>query len=119
MMVANPVFASDSVQHELTRADYHGTVVWSWQQALLAKGIDRQLARSDLPAPTREHLAAAKAALWGAIRGAPEMVTSELWSWDVTDGHWRVVPFGQGAKDADESDAAQLWSTVYLAIPAP
>jgi glycogen debranching enzyme len=119
IMVANPVFASEAVKHELTRADYHGTVVWSWQQALLAKGIDRQLARTDLPAATRTHLAAAQHALWGAIRGAPEMVTSELWSWEVTDGHWRVVPFGQGAADADESDAAQLWSTVYLAIPAP
>ncbi len=119
IVVANPVFAPEALQRTFTRGDYHGTVVWSWQQALLAKGLDRQLARTDLPAATMTRLAAAKQALWTAIRGAPEMVTSELWSWAVTDGRWRVVPFGQGAADADESDAAQLWSTAYLAIPAP
>jgi hypothetical protein len=119
IVVANPVFAPEALQRTFTRGDYHGTVVWSWQQALLAKGLDRQLARTDVPAATRTRLAAAKQALWTAIRGAPEMVTSELWSWAVTAGRWRVVPFGQGAADADESDAAQLWSTAYLAIPAP
>jgi len=27
-----------------------------------------------------------------------------------------VVPFGAAAADVDESDAAQLWSTAYLAV---
>jgi len=98
IMVANPAFAPEALQRKITRADYHGTVVWSWQQALLAKGIDRQLARTDVPAATKTRLTAAKQALWTAIRGAPDMVTSELWSWDVTDGHWRVVPFGQARR---------------------
>jgi hypothetical protein len=47
------------------------------------------------------------------------MSTSELWSWRVDAGIWHVVPFGQGATEADESDAVQLWSTVYLAVPQP
>jgi hypothetical protein len=34
-------------------------------------------------------------------------------------GGFRIAPFGANAADADESNAAQLWSTVYLAIPAP
>ncbi len=119
IVVANPAYGSDELRREFTRADYHGTVIWSWQQALLAEGIDRQLARTDLPATTRAALEAAKRALWSAIRGAPDMVTSELWSWEVANGTWRVVPFGQGAADADESDAIQLWSTVYLAVPPP
>jgi hypothetical protein len=29
------------------------------------------------------------------------------------------VPFGQRSGDADESNAAQLWSTLYLAIASP
>jgi hypothetical protein len=119
IVVANPVFASAELQHVLDRSAYHGTVVWSWQQAMLAEGIDRQLARGDLPASTRDALAAAKRALWSAIRGAPSMTTSELWSWAINGDAWRVVPFGQGAADADESDAIQLWSTVFLAVPAP
>jgi len=116
IVVANPVFASSDAQHELGRTAYHGTVIWSWQQAMLAEGLDRQLARTDLPAPTRAALELAKRALWSAIRAAPEMTTSELWSWSVSGGTWRVAPFGQTAADADESDAVQLWSTVYLAI---
>jgi hypothetical protein len=35
------------------------------------------------------------------------------------DGHYRVAPFGADQADADESNAAQLWSTVYLAIARP
>jgi hypothetical protein len=119
IVVANPVFASPELQRELDRGAYHGTVIWSWQQAMLAEGIDRQLARRDLPASTLDALTSAKRALWTAIRGAPSMTTSELWSWTITNGTWHVVPFGQGAADADESDAVQLWSTVFLAVPPP
>ena len=119
IVVANPAFASTDLQRELARTAYHGAVIWSWQQAMLAEGLDRQLARTELPAATRSALRAAKRALWTAIRGAPNMTTSELWSWTTSGGTWRVVPFGQSAADADESDAIQLWSTVYLAIPPP
>lgn len=119
IVVANPVFASKATQRDFPRSAYHGIVIWSWQQAMLAEGLDRQLARGDLPAPTRSALVEAKRALWSAIRGAPGMTTSELWSWTTEGGAWRVAPFGQGVSDADESDAAQLWSTVYLAITPP
>jgi cytochrome b involved in lipid metabolism len=30
-----------------------------------------------------------------------------------------TAPFGQNRGDADESNAAQLWSTVYLAVRRP
>ena len=47
-----------------------------------------------------------------------ELRSSELWSWRYTDdGRYEPVPFGQSGGDVDESNAAQLWSTVYLAIP--
>jgi hypothetical protein len=44
------------------------------------------------------------------------MNNSELWSWSFNAGHYRVAPFGAAVADADESNAAQLWSTVYLAV---
>jgi hypothetical protein len=34
------------------------------------------------------------------------------------DGRFEPAPFGQNTGDVDESNAAQLWSTVYLGIPA-
>ncbi|HJR74102.1 MAG TPA: hypothetical protein VJ806_10745 [Luteimonas sp.] len=119
MVVANPVYADTRVAAGFGRNAYHGTVVWSWQQALLAAGLVRQLRREDLPSDVRSQLHDAQRRLWDAIDDASAMRTSELWSWSYADGRYRAEPFGQSAGDADESNAAQLWSTVYLAIPRP
>jgi hypothetical protein len=119
LLVANPAHASAGVRARLGRNAYHGTVVWAWQQAVLAAGLERQLARTDLPAPLRAQLVAARTQLWRAIDGAREVRTSELWSWSQTQGRYRVEPFGQRGGDADESNAAQLWSTVFLALRPP
>lgn len=115
LLVANPVFADRETQARFTSADYHGTVVWSWQQAMLAAGLDRQLARNDLSPSLRARLSAARTQLWSVIDAAEALRTSELWSWSYRDGIYRAVPFGQQGRHADESNAAQLWSTVYLA----
>ncbi|MGN6738352.1 hypothetical protein [Dyella sp.] len=119
MFVANPAFATAAEQARFTPGAYHGTVVWSWQQALTAAGLARQLARTDLPAATRRNLQGAQACLWQAIDATRDMSNSELWSWRYADGRYQVAAFGASGKDADESNAAQLWSTVYLAIPEP
>jgi SSS family transporter len=121
VVVANPAYADDARMRELfSREHYHGSVVWSWQQALLASGLARQLARGDLDSDTRAALERSRAALWRAIDAARDVKTSELWSWDHDPGSgWEVVPFGQGSGHLSESNAAQLWSTVYLAIPRP
>jgi len=119
VVVANPVYATRAIQARLTRSAYHGTVVWSWQQAVLAAGLQRQLQRQDLPPSLKEHLRGAQTKLWAAIHAAHTMRNSELWSWSFARGQFEVAPFGANAADADESNAAQLWSTVYLAIPPP
>ena len=94
-------------------------MVWSWQQALLAAGLERQLARTDLPAATRKVLTQAQDDLWRVIKAARAVQSSELWSWAFDKGAYHVVAFGAGKKDVDESNAAQLWSTVYLAVQPP
>ena len=119
VVVANPVYAAPALQGKLTRSAYHGTVVWSWQQAVLAAGLRRQVHREDLPPSLKEHLRAAQTELWRAIGAAHNMRNSELWTWNFEQGRFEIAPFGANASDADESNAAQLWSTVYLAIPAP
>ena len=119
MLVANPTFCAPSLQARFNRNAYHGTVVWSWQQALFAAGLERQLQRRDLAPAVRTHLVAAQQFLWSAINATRSMNNSELWSWSFAAGHYRVAPFGAAAVDADESNAAQLWSTVYLALRPP
>ena len=138
VMVANPAFAAadfsvvdpklrdepdDDVSTPLrelfTSAHYHGTVVWSWQQALLAAGLRRQLERTDLSSATRRELSRAECALWQAIDATRAQGTGELWSWVPRDGRAETRAFGAGADDVDESNAIQLWSTVYLAVQKP
>ena len=116
IVVANPALASAALQREFTRFAYHGTVVWSWQQALLAAGIERQLQRADLPEPTRALLTRARDEVWSVIEKSKALRTSELWSWSFASGQFHLEPFGRPGTDVDESNAAQLWSTVYLGI---
>jgi hypothetical protein len=119
MVVANPAFADAGIKARFTNHAYHGTVIWSWQQALFAAGLDRQLARSDLPPVAKERLLATQQTLWRAISAAKSVQSSELWSWSFEHGRYHIAPFGSRDTDADESNAAQLWSSVYLAIKAP
>ena len=119
MLVANPAFAGAAIQRRFSANAYHGTVVWSWQQALVAAGLARQLDRRDLSAPTRAALAQAQACLWDGIEATRAVQSSELWSWRYAGGRYQVVPFGSAGADVDESNAAQLWSTVYLALRRP
>ncbi len=120
MVVANPAFVTDPKLRDLfSRGHYHGAVVWSWQQAMLAAGLARQLARSDLPLATVTTLAQAEQALWTVIDATAEQRTGELWTWDVKDRRIVLAPFGQGAGHTDESNAVQLWSTVYLGVKRP
>jgi glycogen debranching enzyme len=117
LLVANPAFAGRETQSRFSNTAYHGTVVWSWQQAMLAAGLDRQLARTDLSVAVRAHLVAARSQLWSAIDAAGALRTSELWSWSFANGRYHIEPFGKRGADVDESNAAQLWSTVFLGIP--
>ncbi|HEY5924264.1 MAG TPA: hypothetical protein VIV11_21450, partial [Kofleriaceae bacterium] len=119
IVVANAFAADDSVRAIMGREKYHGALVWSWQQALLAAGLDRQLARPDLPASTRTALEAAERELWRVIDAMATQRTGELWTWEPKDGRISYVPFGQQGGHADESNAVQLWSTVYLGVRKP
>ncbi len=116
LLVANPAFAPPAVQALFTQHAYHGTVVWSWQQAVLAAGLERQLRRADLGAGLRAQLAAARKRLWAVIEHARALQASELWTWQFANGRYRVVPFEPQTGAVTGSDAAQLWSTTFLAV---
>jgi len=119
MLVANPVFAAPETQAKFGPNAYHGTVIWSWQQALAAAGLARQLSRANLSADLRHRLVLAQSCLWDGIEATRTVQSSELWSWRHSGGRYTVVAFGATGGDADESNAAQLWSTVYLALHRP
>jgi len=119
LVVANPAYAEKDVWPRFDKNAYHGTVVWAWQQAVMTAGLQRQLRRNDLPSVTRASLLKAQTRLWQVIQAADAVRTSELWSWSYADGRYRVEPFGAQGAHEDESNAAQLWSTVFLALAPP
>lgn len=118
LVVADPAYAADDLEPLFGRTRYHGTVIWSWQQAMLAAGISRQLSRRDLTASARDSLTRAHTRLKAALAASHDMRGSELWSWSQSDGRYSVERFGQRQEDETESNAAQLWSTVHL-VPFP
>lgn len=119
IVVANGGYLTDGRLRSWFGNDrYHGAVIWSWQQALLAAGLARQLTRTDLTPATRSALVAAQKALWQVITTTRAASTGEQWSWKLDHGQFAYASLGSHLAD-DEATAAQLWSTVYLAIPAP
>jgi hypothetical protein len=121
LLVANAAPAGAALWPAFGRDRYHGCVVWSWQQALLAAGLARQLRRTDLPPTTQAQLRSAQSALWQAIDATRDAADGELWSWafDGKSERFALEPYGPLSATADESNAIQLWSTVYLAVRAP
>jgi len=118
ILSANPAFADAEVQALVTRNHYHGTVVWSWQQALIIAGLDTQLRRNDLSAALREDLKTARRKTWQSITASQDIINSELWSFAIHGDEFVVTPFGQSEGHLTESNAVQLWSTVFLALHA-
>lgn len=119
MVIANPALVPDRRTRGLFGRDrYHGAVMWSWQQAMMAAGLARQLERRELPKETRAALVQAERDLWQVIRASDQFRTNEQWSWKIDGGKFAVYRLGEYSPD-DEATAAQLWSTVYLAVKPP
>lgn len=116
VLAANPAFADAEAQALVTGNNYHGTVVWSWQQAMMIAGIDRQLRRNGLSRAMRERLLTARRKIWAGIMASKEIINSELWSIALRGDDFVIAPFGQSEGHLTESNAVQLWSTVFLAF---
>ncbi len=116
ILAANPAYAGAEQQALVTRNHYHGTVIWSWQQAMIIAGLDAQLGREDLSAELRDALWEARRRTWRAMEAAEETISTELWSFAVLDNEFTIAPFGESEGHLTESNAVQLWSTVFLAL---
>ena len=116
VLAANPAFAGAGARSLVTRNHYHGTVIWSWQQAMIIAGLDRQLCRDDLSAMLRRDLQSARQAVWNGVTASRATLNSELWSFEARDNEFVIAPFGQSDAHLTESNAIQLWSTVFLAL---
>ena len=119
LVVANPAFAGDKLRGDFTAQHYHGTVVWSWQQAMMAASLRRQIERGDISDVTRGKLAAAEVRTWDLISRTETYRSAELWTWRTDRGRMTYVPFGQNAGDHSESNPNQGWSHAFIGVRPP
>lgn len=112
MVVANPAFGENPVYAQnFTTGAYHGTVVWGWQLAMMAKGLEQQLGRCEgvsianatAPAPAPafcgdasvyENVRAAYNTLWDTIEKNTAQLSQEVWSWVYKEGDFHATPLG-------------------------
>lgn len=140
MVVANPSLSgSDILTENFTNAAYHGTVVWSFQLAMMAKGLERQLARCNstkyvAPNTTQvpqwcddetvePNVRRAYNALWDSIEANSAQLQSEVWSWTYNNDTdtYTTTPLGAlppppGVSSGTESNVRQLWSLTFLSV---
>lgn len=97
MVVANPALSgSDVLIANFTNSAYHGTVIWSFQLALMAAGLHRQLAACNstgsgnfTPAYCNDDSVynatlSAYNVLWDNIEQNQAQLESEVWSWSYS-----------------------------------
>ncbi|KAK4508256.1 hypothetical protein PRZ48_001994 [Zasmidium cellare] len=129
LLVANPAYGDDPVYAvNWTNNAYHGTVVWSWQLAMMGAGLQRQLGRcegGDAPAfcedsVVRGNVRGAYNHLWDLIEANEPYINNEVWSWLYQDGNFTFEPLGALPPPAGlsptESNVRQLWSLTWLAV---
>ncbi|KIW31359.1 uncharacterized protein PV07_03015 [Cladophialophora immunda] len=144
MVVANPALSgSDVLVANFTNAAYHGCVIWSFQLSMMAKGLERQLARcnttttsttdganstSTAPAwcgisSVYNNVIRAYNVLWDSIEANSAQLQGEVWSWTFNNstGGFVTTPLGvlpppPGVGAGTESDIRQLWSLTFLAV---
>ncbi|KAH8719188.1 hypothetical protein GQ44DRAFT_623916 [Phaeosphaeriaceae sp. PMI808] len=122
LVVANPAYANDAgFANGFSQRDYHGTVVWSWQLAMMGAGLSKQLGRcglADRPdfctnTQLYNKVRSAYKKLWDTIDGNRAQLSHEVWSWSY-NGKFQAVPLG--SITSTESNVRQLWSLTFLAV---
>ncbi|KAH5493399.1 hypothetical protein HBI52_209230 [Parastagonospora nodorum] len=124
LVVANPAYANDAnFENGFSAREYHGTVVWSFQLAMMAAGLGKQLGRcaSSYGKPDfcndsqlYGKVLSAYDGLWDTIDANRAQLSHEVWSWSYNGGQYQSVPLG--AITSTESNIRQLWSLTFLAV---
>lgn len=108
MVVANPAFGDNPVYAQnFTAGAYHGTVIWGWQLAMMARGLEQQLGRCEGVSNTRdqapafcgdvsvyENVKTAYNTLWDTIEKNTAQLSQEVWSWVYSKGDFHATPLG-------------------------
>lgn len=128
MIVANPAYGRDPVYaSNWTSGAYHGTVIWSWPLAMMAKGLEQQLGRCEtanssvsnsqnarirIPdfckdATVYDNVKTAYNALWDSIEANQAQLSQEVWSWTYNGSNNTFVPTPLGVMPPPPGSSSQ------------
>ncbi|KAJ6436252.1 reverse transcriptase domain protein [Purpureocillium lavendulum] len=147
VVVANPALSGKEVlTANFTNSAYHGTVVWSWQLALMARGFELQLDRCHAPNATTSTgtagngtvtrstgsvpafcgddgvygaLKAAYNRLWDVIEANKDQLQSEVWSWTYSVANAANSTNANGTPNNDTSATGYKFSPLGVLPPPP
>lgn len=103
MLVANPAYGlQPEYAANWTTSAYHGTVVWSWPQAMMVRGLELQLGRCNSEAipdfcndqVVYNNVLKAYNTLWDTIEANSVHLSTEVWSWIYENGGFQFTPLG-------------------------
>jgi hypothetical protein len=128
MIVANPAYGKDPVYAaNWTSGAYHGTVIWSWPLAMMAKGLEQQLGRCEttnssaghsdharirIPdfcqdATVYDNVKMAYNALWDSIEANQAQLSQEVWSWTYDNSNDKFIPTPLGVMPPPPGSSSQ------------
>lgn len=138
MIVANPAYGQDPVYaSNWTSGAYHGTVIWSWPLAMMAKGLEQQLGRCEtvnssvshshhahirIPnfckdATVYDNVKTAYNTLWDSIEANQAQLSQEVWSWTYDGSNDTFVPTPLGVMPPPPGTSSQtgmLYFHLYM-----
>ena len=105
LLIANPAYGGDPVYAaNWTNNAYQGTVVWSWQMAMMAGGLERQLYRcnegGDMPEFCADDMLHTKVLdaynhLWDLIEANSDQLSQEVWTWVYENDEYVLTQLGE------------------------
>jgi len=130
LVVANPAYAGiEELSRNFSNSAYHGTVIWSWQQVAMARGLEKQLdrcnsaQRPDYCSNTvvYNNVKNAYNVLWDVIEANRKYLSDEVWTWVYKDQEYHHTALSSlvpppGIDRPAESNIIQLWSLTFLAV---
>lgn len=121
MLVANPAYGTNpAYAANWTTGAYHGTVIWSWPLAMMAKGLEQQLGRCSSNHHQKKqqpefcadtvvynNVKQAYNMLWDSIEENTAQLSQEVWSWVYNSANESFVATPLGVMPPPPGESSQ------------
>lgn len=123
MLIANPAYGTNpAYAANWTTGAYHGTVIWSWPLAMMAKGLEQQLGRCALDSKPEfcgdrlvyNNVKQAYNMLWDSIEENTAQLSQEVWSWVYNSANESFVATPLGVMPPPPGQSSQTGMYCYL-----